>query len=294
MTVDAPAPTTWRGLEEEARVALGSLDARRIAEHVSGLDRAGLSLSADRPASPGVVLAARSLIARRGAGEPLQYVLGRWGFRSLDLMVDRRVLIPRPETELVVEVALTEAAAVRSGAGLIALDLGTGSGAIALSLASELAGAPGRRADAVVVWATERSGRALEVARANLAAVGGRAAERVRLLEGSWFEPLPPELRGRVALVVSNPPYLALGDDVDPAIGWEPREALFAGPTGFEAIDELVAEAPAWLASPGALVIELAPHQAAAAAERARRAGFGPVVVHPDLAGRPRVLVARS
>src|SRR5438105_5970876 len=140
------------------------------------------------------------MVARRAAGEPLQYVLGRWAFRTLDLMVDRRVLIPRPETEQVVEVALAEARRLHAR---IAADLGTGSGAIALSLAAELPG--------VDVWATDVSADALAVARANLAGIGTFAAARVRIQEGDWFGALPPELRGRLDIVVSNPPYI--GDD---------------------------------------------------------------------------------
>lgn len=237
----------------------------------------------DQPVSDRARPFVEDLVARRAAGEPLQYVLGHWAFRRLDLMVDRRVLIPRPETEQVVEVALRE---VRSlGSAPKVLDLGTGSGAIALSIATEVGDAR--------VWATERSPAALAVARANLAGIGSLAASRVRLAEGSWFEPLPAELRGRVQLVVSNPPYVAEGEELPEVVAaWEPREALYAGPTGLEAVAEIVEQAPAWLARPGVLVVELAPHQAAAACALAA-ASFDEVEVRPDLAGRDRALVAR-
>src|SRR5690606_38267662 len=138
-----------------------------------------------------------AMLARRERGEPLQYVMGRWGFRSLDLLVDDRVLIPRPETEVLAGLALDE---VRRLGAPIAVDLGTGSGAIALSLAAEQPG--------LEVWGTDASEDALAVARANLAGLG-RAATRVRLVAGDWFAALPAELAGRIGVVVSNPPYVA-------------------------------------------------------------------------------------
>ena len=139
-------------------------------------------------------------VARREAGEPLQYVVGSWGFRRLDLAVDRRALIPRPETEVTAEVAID---AARRIAEPIVVDLGTGSGAIGLSVAWEC-----RHAH---VWATDRSSEALEVARANLAGLG-RAGARVRLAAGDWFGALPDDLVGRVDVAVSNPPYVRLDD----------------------------------------------------------------------------------
>jgi len=229
------------------------------------------------------------LVERRAAGEPLQYVLGGWGFRRLDLALDRRVLIPRPETEQVVEHALAELTRLRLATGQPprVVDLGTGSGAIALSIAVEVAGAE--------VWATDASEGALLVARANIAGTGGMAATRVRVAAGSWYDALPPELAGRVDLVISNPPYLAASElaDLDPAVaGWEPHEALFAGPTGLEAIEVVVEGSLRWLRRPGALVVELAPSQAEAAVAVALAAGFHRASVRPDLTGRPRALVA--
>ena len=225
------------------------------------------------------------MLARRLAGEPLQYVLGHWPFRGLDLLVDRRVLIPRPETEQVVEVAVRTVLEPN----IIAVDLGTGSGAIGLSLACELAGAQ--------VWATDISAEALAVARANLAGIGTRAATRVRLVEGSWFRALPPHLRGRISLIVSNPPYIADGESLPSSVSeWEPVGALRSGPTGLEQISIIVEEAPSWLVGSGAggvLVLEIAPHQASAVVDLALAAGFASAVVEPDLAGRPRALVAR-
>jgi release factor glutamine methyltransferase len=231
------------------------------------------------------------MVERRRRGEPLQYVLGVWGFRGLDLVVDRRVLIPRPETEVVVEVALAELRRLTPPPELpsappLAVDLGTGSGAIALSLALE---APLAR-----VWGTDRSAQALAVARANLAGLGSRVAPRVRLAEGDWFDALPGELQGMVDLIVSNPPYVAATEVLPAEVAdWEPAGALVAGPTGLEEVARILAEAPAWLRRPGAVVVEIAPHQAEAAARLAADAGFVDVDVRPDMAGRLRALVAR-
>jgi release factor glutamine methyltransferase len=268
----------------EAELGPG-IDARRIVERASGYDGAELVVHLDEEAPERARLGCARMVARRQAGEPLQYAIGAWGFRRLDLYLDRRVLIPRPETEQVVEVACDELRrlAVRSP---IAVDLGTGSGAIALSVASEVPGAE--------VWATDVSGDALAVARANLAGLGGRVATRVRLVEGSWFDALPEDLRGRVHLLVSNPPYVA-DDEPLPAVvsDWEPTGALRAGPTGLEAVGAVVGGASSWLARPAVLVVELAPHQAERAITLARAAGFDDVEVRADLNGRPRALVGR-
>ncbi|MDQ6784331.1 MAG: peptide chain release factor N(5)-glutamine methyltransferase [Actinomycetota bacterium] len=230
-------------------------------------------------------------LARRMAGEPLQYVLGHWSFRNLDVLVDRRVLIPRPETEITVEVALQELDRIRAarGAGATVVDLGTGSGVIALSLASERHG--------VTVWATDASTGALDVARANVAGMAGSAAPRVRLVEGRWWEALPPALAGSVDLVVSNPPYVSSAEmsRLAPVVAdWEPPAALCAGTTGLEDVAEIVGDASRWLRRGGAAIVEIAPHQAGPVVDLARRAGLVGAEVHPDLAGRLRVLVARA
>jgi release factor glutamine methyltransferase len=252
------------------------------------------------------VLDAPALAERRAAGEPLQYVLGRWPFRTVELRVDRRVLIPRPETEQVAEVALAELARViadpvRAGRGpAVAVDLGTGSGALALALATEGATSEGD----LEIWATDASAEALEVARANLADLAGSdppAAGRVRTAEGWWFSALPPSLAGRVDLVVSNPPYVAEAElaGLDPVVRcWEPHRALVAGRgrggvDGMADIEAIVAAAPTWLHRSGVLVVEIAPPQAYAAIDAARRAGFAEVTTARDLAGRLRMLVAR-
>lgn len=286
------AGPTWRRLLAEARQALGAaglpspdVDARRLVERASGLDGGELigHLDAPVPRRAGAHLAA--MVGRRAAGEPLQYVVERWGFRRLDLLVDRRVLIPRPETEQVVEVALAELRRVAGDRRSTVVDLGTGSGAIALSVAVEVVTAQ--------VWGSDVSPDALAVARANSAGVG-RPGTRVRLVEGDWFEALPAELAGTIDVVVANPPYVAAGDDLPPEVAdWEPTSALVAGPTGLEHLERIVAEAPRWLSPSGALVVELAPHQAEAVSVAALAAGFSEVEVRPDLAGRDRMVVAR-
>ena len=281
---------TWRDLERQVRSRLGEgQEARWLVQHAAGRSGAEWLADLDEPAPARCLVFVEQLVRRRQAGEPLQYVLGRWGFRRLDLAVDRRVLIPRPETEQVVEHAIAELTRLRLATGKPprVVDLGTGSGAIALSIAVEVAGAE--------VWATDASANAVAVARANLAGTGGMAATRVRVAAGSWYDALPPELAGRVDLVVSNPPYLAEAElaDLDPAVAaWEPTEALVAGPTGLEAIEVVVAGARRWLRHPGAVVVELAPAQATAAVALAHDAGFDRAVVRPDLTGRPRALVA--
>jgi release factor glutamine methyltransferase len=292
-----------------ARLGVASPDAeaRWLTETASGYE--GVDWLSICEQAPHAVAQAHldAMVERRLRGEPLQYALGSWSFRQLDLLVDSRVLIPRPETEWVVEIALDEAVRfglrrggrapvladgpqaldllVASPAAVVA-DLGTGSGAIALALAAELPD--------VLVWATDVSSEALVVAGANLAGCG---ATRVRLAEGSWFAALPETLRGELALVVANPPYVAASeiDALPPEVArHEPRDALVSGPTGLEAIEEIVSAAPQWLAPGASLVVELAPQRSEAALALATAAGFAEAFVRDDLAGRPRVLVARS
>jgi release factor glutamine methyltransferase len=293
---------TWRGARTEiaqrladADIANASGEARWMTEEASGY--AGSEWLTIEDEEPNARARARlnSMCERRIAGEPLQYVLGAWSFRGIDLMVDSRVLIPRPETEVVVEVALAEAQRFGHRRGKrpvfptetrgVVADLGTGSGAIAISLEAEL--------PEVEVWATDASEDALAVARANLAGTG---ATRVRLAAGSWFDALPDDARGRIDLIVSNPPYVADSevDDLPPEVAHhEPRGALVAGPAGTEALEHLIGESMHWLCPTGVLVCEIAPHQADVVVARARSAGYASAEVFPDLTGRPRVFVAR-
>jgi release factor glutamine methyltransferase len=288
--------TSWRALlaataDRLSAAGAESADAtaRLLVEEASGGRGAAMLLGLAEAAEPAAEQHLEAMVQRCLAGEPLQYVLGHWAFRTLDLLVDPRVLIPRPETELVAEHALAELdrrTARRRADAPVVVDLGTGSGALALAIAVE-----GPTAE---VWAVERSAAALSVARANLCA-SAAAAGTVHLAEGSWFEPLPARLRGEVDVLVSNPPYVA-DDEVLPGVvvDHEPRAALFSGPTGLEAVELIVAEAPRWLAGGGALVLEIGASQGAAARSLASAAGFPAVDVHRDLAGRDRILVART
>ena len=164
------------------------------------------------------------------------------------------------------------------------VDLGTGSGAIGLSVAAEV--------PELEVWLVERSTDALVVARANLAGLGRRAAA-VRVVEGSWFEPLPPELEGAVSVIVSNPPYVDPAAVLDGSVlDHEPADALFAPDEGYADLHHLVDESPRWLEADGVLVLEMDPSQTDPVADRCRRT-FAAVDVHEDLTGRPRAVIAR-
>jgi len=294
----------WRALRARAEEALrdASVDrpaqeAQWMIERISGYDAGELQLAGEESATDRAVAHLDDMLARRVSGEPLQYVLGQWSFRGVELFVDARVLIPRPETEVVAEVAIEEL--VRLGerrsrgnswtveTAYAVADLGTGSGAIALALAHELPDAE--------VWATDVSDDALDVARANVAGAGTVGA-RVRVAAGSWFDALPAALRGRLRLVVSNPPYVSDAEaEVLPreVLDHEPAAALFSGPTGLESVEVIVGDAGPWLEPAGVLVCEIAPHQARDAVDLALRAGFVEAFVRFDLAGRDRVLVAR-
>ena len=281
----------WRRVLADAAAALreagvdnADQEARWLVERATGLGAAEVLTRLDAPATERGATHVHAMAARRAAGEPLQYAMSRWGFRSLDLYVDRRVLIPRPETEVLAQLALDECRRLDAG---VAVDLGTGSGALALSLAAERPG--------LEVWGTDASEDALAVARANLTGLG-RAATRVRLAPGSWFDALPADLAGRVDVIVTNPPYVSEAEMAElpsEVREWEPHQALCSGPSGLEDVERIVSEAPAWLARPGSLLVELAPHQAATARALARRAGFTSVTVWPDLAGLDRIVLAR-
>jgi release factor glutamine methyltransferase len=277
---------SWRSLWVEATEQVGDAnEARWMCQRASGLDGTEWASGLDQPATHQAVVRLDAMVDRRRGGEPLAYVLGAWGFRRLDLLVDRRVLIPRPETEQVVEAALEIAR--RLGPPLTIADLGTGSGAIALSLADEL---PLRD---VVIWATDASADALDVARANLAGLG-RAAANVRLAHGSWWDALPGDLRGHLDIVVSNPPYVGDAEQLDASVAdWEPATALFGGPDGLDALRILASGAAEWLRARGAVVCEIGEAQGGTARDLAATCGLVEVEIRRDLAGRDRVLIAR-
>jgi release factor glutamine methyltransferase len=225
-----------------------------------------------------------AMITRHLEGEPLAYVLGHWSFRHIELAVDRRVLIPRPETEVVAGIAIDLARAMPRP--ITVADLGTGSGAIGLAMADELP------IVGVTVWLADASAAALRVASANLTGLGRRAAN-ARIAEGPWFDALPAGTVLDVA--VSNPPYIAEGSPLidDSVRHWEPHAALFSGPDGLGDIRQLVADAPHWVRPGGWLVLEIGADQGGAVAELLNAARFDHVEIRPDLAGRDRVAIGQ-
>lgn len=306
MDEEATPSPTYGSLLSSLSSQLGSaVKARWVLERASGRSNSELTARLRDPVERVVEAEALRIVDRVLSGEPLQYALGSWEFRLVEVTVDPRALVPRPETERVVDFALEELTRISEAAGgtrpLVAVDLGTGSGAIALSLAAEFEGALRVRGQApgLRVFGTDSSAEALDVARRNLSELAERdpdAAGRVRLSQGTWFDALPGELAGGVDLVVSNPPYLSEAEwyQVDAVIrDHEPRSALVAGESGLEALERIIEESPRWIAAGGSLVVELAPSQADAVADFARAAGFVDVEVRPDLSGLKRALVAR-
>ena len=282
---------TWGELLQVTAVELGNeQEARWLCEHASGLDRVELDAARDEVVSQRCGVALRAMVARRLTGEPLQYVMKSWGFRHLDVLVDNRVLIPRPETEVMVQAALDLAREMISKANskLRVADLGTGSGVIGLSLASELPRGSNE------VWLTDLSADALEVARANLAGLGLINGD-VRVAQGSWFAALPSELKNSFDLIVSNPPYIALYDpSVESSVlNHEPHLALFAGSDGLDAYREIIAHAGEWLATNGWIVLEIGHQQGDAVRELLAQNSFKQIEIRKDLAGRDRIALAK-
>lgn len=280
--------STWREVLADTTAALNDpREAHFICEHAAGMDAGEFTLSLDDLVTQRMGLHVDDMVRRRLAGEPLQYVMGRWSFRHLDVFVDSRVLIPRPETEQVAQAALD---IVRHRqAPRTVVDLGTGSGAIGLSLASELP------LTGTSVWLTDVSTDALDVARANLAGIG-RAAANVRISHGDWYAALPESLVGNIDVIVANPPYIASGDpEVEASVmAYEPHEALFAAEEGLAALRVIVAGAHTWLRADGALVLEIGHRQGNAVRTLCANAGLCDIEVRRDLAGRERIVVART
>jgi release factor glutamine methyltransferase len=248
-------------------------DAEILLGHSLGRPRSWLYTWPEREVEPDAAARYAALLARRAAGEPVAYLTGSRDFWSLQLAVDRHTLVPRAETELLVEWALQ----LPLDAQARVLDLGTGSGAIALALAAER---PGWQVSAV-----DASAAALAVARRNARRLG---LERVRLVESDWYRALGGE---RFDLLVSNPPYIAARDPhlQRGDLRFEPAAALVAGADGLEAIRELVAGAPARLGAGGWLLLEHGAGQAAAVRALLRDAGCRDPQTRVDLAGQPRV-----
>lgn len=279
-----------------ARLAAGHLgergveDARLEAELLMagllGVERLQVYLQHDRPLTSEEVDAYRDLIRRRLRREPVQYILGSVAFRELELKIDRRALIPRPETEVLVRVVLerTEVGADADAGAPVAAELGTGSGAIALSLLAE---GPFER-----VVATDVSAGALDLAGENAARLG--LTGRLELRRGPLWQPFGAGERFHV--VVSNPPYVAEGErgGLAPEVAeWEPAEALFAGADGLDVIRPIVGGAAEHLRERGLLALELGHGQADAVERLLTEAGYVDVETIEDYAGRRRIAVAR-
>ncbi|HUO72701.1 MAG TPA: peptide chain release factor N(5)-glutamine methyltransferase [Solirubrobacteraceae bacterium] len=243
------------------------LDAELLLAAVLGVDRARLVLDAGRVLDAAALEAFEALLARRAAREPVAYILGRRAFRRIELDVDRRVLIPRPETELLVEVGLVLPASAS------VVDVGTGSGAVALALKDE-------RPD-LSVWGVDASEDAVALARANAARLG----LEVRLVRTDLLDGLPP-----FDAVLANLPYVAEGAVLAPEIAlYEPRDALFAGADGLEVIRRLVGR----LAGVPYVALEIGSEQGDEVAALLRAAGFGAIRRLRDLAGHQRVITGR-
>ena len=266
----------------EKGVQNARLDGEWLLAHALGVERLQLYLDYDRPLDRAERDAFKLLLRRRAGREPLQYILGRTGFRELDLVTDPRVLVPRPETEVLVEEVLSWDAN-RGGASRV-LDVGTGSGAVALSLAVE--GVCG------VIVATDVSIEALEVAAEN--AQRHEVSDKIEFRQGSLFDALT--VGEQFDIVVSNPPYVEEGQklDLEPEVSeWEPPGALFAGADGLDVIRPLVASVGEWLGPEGLLALEVGAGQESRVVELIEKTGsFGPARVRKDLNGRPRVVLA--
>jgi release factor glutamine methyltransferase len=248
-----------------------ALDAELLLAHALGCSRAALAAHPEQALTAQQLRALDALAGRRIAGEPIAYLTGRREFWSLDLEVTPEVLVPRPESELLVELALAALASTRHPD---VLDLGTGSGAIALAIASE-------RPDASVT-AVDRSGAALAVAARNAIRLG---IGNVRFLQGSWFDPVAT---ARFHAIVANPPYVARDDPRLTALAHEPRTALAAGPRGLDAIAAICAEADAHLREGGVVIVEHGASQGAAVRALLSGGGLAGAETHSDLAGLPR------
>ncbi|MEY3337435.1 MAG: peptide chain release factor N(5)-glutamine methyltransferase [Pseudomonadota bacterium] len=288
--VTAAVSTLERALQPPADVPMGDipdLDVLREAEtlvlHALGMPRSTLYADPDRLLSEQERVKVQEWLARRGAGVPLAYLTGGREFWSLEFEVSPAVLVPRPETELLVERALRAGDALELEGNALPriLDLGTGSGAIAIAIAHER---PGWRVSAV-----ERSTAALAVARRN---ASRHAVANLELLQGDWFTPVSGR---RFEVVVSNPPYVSAGDPLlsGDSLRHEPREALTPGADAFRDLSHLVDEAPRHLERGGTLLLEHGARQGEALRRILVSRGFAHVVSLPDLSGQERVTEGR-
>jgi release factor glutamine methyltransferase len=261
---------------------------RRSAEWLlssaTGLSRVELYAYYDRPLSPEERARYRALVARRAEGMPLQYATGEMPFRHLVVRVEPGVFIPRPETEVLVDVALEHLSALDEP---LVVDLCTGSGCVAVSIASEHSGSR--------VWAVELGEVAFRTSCRNTLHAG--VEDRVQVVHGDLFDPLPAELLGNVDFIVSNPPYIPSSDLPDlpsEVLGFEPREALDGGPDGLDVFRRIADQAGRWLREDGGIAVELDSGRVADAAVLLEDQGYVGVTVRKDLTGRDRIVYARK
>jgi release factor glutamine methyltransferase len=250
---------------------LTDTDLHFLLRHRLGLDRAGLMLNRDKPLAPELIETLTADAERLRRGEPLAYILGEWSFWDFALRVTPDVLIPRPETETLVEAALGRA---RLGARV--LDLGTGSGALAIAL---------NRAGGFDVLAVDASSEALAIAAGNAEQLDAG----ITFLKSDWFS----AVNGRFDLIVANPPYIAEGDPHLPALRYEPMEALVSGPEGLNDLTHIITGAPEFLSPGGWLLVEHGFDQSDAVAALFAAAGFEAIECAIDPGGQPRVTLGR-
>jgi release factor glutamine methyltransferase len=272
--VTGACSTVGQALREARSKGLDRLDANLLLAHVTGRERGWVLAHEDAPLDAAQEALFRHVVARRSAGEPLAYIVGKKEFHGWTLAVDARVLVPRPDTETLVDWAVEWLGGL--GAGLAAprvLDLGTGSGAIAIAVKKAVPGARVRGVDL--------SADALELAVAN----ARQLAADVDFIQGDWWKADP---RDEYDLVLSNPPYVAASDPHLSGLAHEPRLALVAGADGLDAIRQIVLGARGHLATPGALLLEHGHDQGQAVRDLLQRAGFAGVSTRQDLGGRER------
>ncbi|MDQ1452608.1 MAG: release factor glutamine methyltransferase [Acidobacteriaceae bacterium] len=282
--------TTLHAALHEGAIGLApSNTARRDAEllllHATGLTRAEFMTHPDRELTEAQTSTYRAAIARRARKEPVQYITGTQEFYGRPFIVTPAVLIPRPETEHLVEAVLALHPAPRRILPLRILDIGTGSGILAVTLALELANA--------TVTATDVSSATLDVAERNAAALG--ATDRIRFVESDLFAAIPPNSNARFDCIVSNPPYVPSTELLEPQVrDYEPASALYAGDDGLAIYRRLIPGAAAHLEPGGHLLVEIGHGQRDAIGELLRASGFESIRFTDDLQGIPRVAIAKS
>jgi release factor glutamine methyltransferase len=269
----------------DAGIESARLDAEVLLGHALDKERADIYLGMESPLNDSDEKIFRESLTRRAKGEPVAYITGHKEFWSLDFVVTPDVLIPRPETELVVELALEGAIMAATKAPLKILDIGTGSGVIAIALAKEL--------PAAEIWAVDVSAAALNIAEVNARRHG--VAERVKFLDGDLFDPIT-ELGHRFDVIVSNPPYILskeianLGREVR---DWEPKMALDGGPDGLDCYRQIIGGAHTYLVPEGRILLEIGEDQGTAVAGLfVGVGGFEKATIYQDYAGKDRVIGA--